>query len=105
MNTSIHKSRVITSTNSISTENKSLTRFWNDCEKNRFGIVPIVLVVIACIGGITAAYAIDNNTFQLGLVVFPTIISLALILGVAPMKWILWLSTSAVIIDILLFIF
>jgi len=105
MNTSIQKSHVIVSTNSINTENKSLTRFWNSCEANRFGIVPIVLVIIACIGGITAAYAIDNNTFRLGLVVFPTIISLALILGVAPMKWILWLSSIAVVIDILLFIF
>ncbi|HRG38113.1 MAG TPA: hypothetical protein PK289_06245 [Bacteroidia bacterium] len=105
MNTSIHKSHVIVSTNSITNENKSFTRFWNNCEANRFGIVPVLLVVIACIGGITAAYATDTSAFRLGLVIFPTIISLAFILAVAPMRWIIWLSTTAVVIDILLFIF
>ena len=105
MNTSIQKSHTIVSTNSIRSEKKSNTHFWENCESNRFGIIPILLVVIACIGGITAAYAIDDNAFRLGLVVFPTIISLALMLAVAPMKWIIWLSTTAVVIDILLFIF
>ena len=104
MNTTIQKTHVIVSSNPVTIQKKSLNYFFNKCEENRFGIVPILLTIIACIGGITAAYATNGNTLRLGLVIFPTILSLALILGVAPMKWILWLSTSAVVIDILLFL-
>lgn len=107
MNTSIQKTHAIVSQVSSTkrTAKKNfITEFIEKSESNRFGIIPIVLLIVACIGGITAAYATDDSAFRLGLVVFPTIISLALILAVAPMKWILWLSTSALIIDILLFI-
>ena len=105
MNTSIQKAHVIVSSNQITEENKALTRFFKNCEANRFGIIPVLLLIIACLGGITAAFATDGSTFQLGFVIFPTIVSLAFMLAVAPMKWVIWLSTSAVLIDILLFIF
>ncbi|HSH68183.1 MAG TPA: hypothetical protein VLB84_20805 [Bacteroidia bacterium] len=106
MNTTIQKTHVIVSENTkTSSRQNPLIEFWKNCESNRFGIIPILLVIIACIGGGTAAYATHSDTFRLALVVFPTIISLALMLAVAPMKMILRLSAIAVLIDILLFIF
>lgn len=105
MSTLIHKAHVIVSKDTVTHNQNKITEFWKNCESNRFGIIPILLVIIACIGGGTAAYATNSETFRLALVVFPTIISLALMLAVAPMRWILWLSTIAVFIDLLLFIF
>jgi hypothetical protein len=93
---------------SISVNNKKepsiFSKLFNDAEKNRFGIIPILIVVIACIGGFAAAFGADNSTIQLGIIILPTVISLALTLAVAPMRTILWVSTLAVILDLIVFI-
>jgi hypothetical protein len=80
-----------------------LSNLFNDAEKNRFGVIPILIVIIACIGGIAAAFGAGNNTFKLGLVIFPTIIALALTLAVAPMHSILWVSALALVLDFMVF--
>jgi hypothetical protein len=105
MDTFIHTSNVTIAKSIVTIKKNKLSEFWADSESNRFGIIPILVVVIACIGGITAAYGTYSDTFRLALVVFPTIISLALVLAVAPMRWILSISTLAILIDLLLFIF
>jgi hypothetical protein len=81
------------------------SEFWKKAEFNRFGIIPMLLVFIVCMGGIATAYGAGSDTMKLSMIVFPTIISLALVLAVAPMRLIIWASSIAVILDLLVFLF
>ena len=78
---------------------------WETIENSRFGIIPMLLIVIVCCGGIAAGFGAGDDAFQLGLTSFPTIISLAFVLAVAPMKAILYLSATALLLDILVLLF
>ncbi|MEO6303044.1 MAG: hypothetical protein ABIP51_07710 [Bacteroidia bacterium] len=79
--------------------------FWNNVEFNRFGIISMVILIIGCLGGFAASFGANGDTLKLALVAFPTIIALALILAVAPMKAIIYLSTVALILDIIVLVF
>ena len=85
-------------------EESFLSKLFNDAEKNRFGIIPILIVIIACIGGFAAAFGAGDSAIKLGLIIFPTVITLAFTLAVAPMRAILWTSVLAVILDLIVFI-
>jgi hypothetical protein len=76
------------------------SEFWKRAEFNRFGIIPMLLVFLVCMGGIATAYGAGSDTMLLSLVVFPTIIGLALVLAVAPMRYIIWVSAIAVLLDL-----
>jgi hypothetical protein len=78
---------------------------WKQIEMFRFGIGPMILIAIACIGGLCAAFGAKDSAFQLGLTVFPTIICLGLIISVAPMKYVVYLGIAAVIIDLAVYLF
>lgn len=78
---------------------------WKQIETLRFGIGPMILVAIACIGGLCASFGAHNSAIQLGLTVFPTIICLGLIISAAPMKSVVYLGIAAVIIDLVVFLF
>lgn len=78
----------------------------NSLEETRFGLVPILITIVACMGGFAAAFG--TNTYEvmrLALIVFPTMAVLTLILAVMPMKYIVYVSAVAVAIDVLLLLF
>lgn len=79
--------------------------FWDKMEFSRFGIISMLVVFLGCVGGVAASYGAQDNTLKLALIAFPTIISLALVLAVAPMKAILYLSGVAILIDLIILIF
>ena len=79
--------------------------FWNNLEPRRFGIIPIIAVIIGCAGGIAAAFGAEADTFKLALTAFPSIIALALVLAVAPMKAIMYASFMALLLDLIVLIF
>lgn len=93
------------SVNTKTSSSISSSNFWTRLEFNRFGIIPMLLVFITCLGGIAVAFGAGSDTLKLSMVVFPTIISLALVLGVAPMRLILWTSIIAVVLDLMVFAF
>ena len=75
--------------------------FWERMEFNRFGIIPIVLLLIGCIGGIAAGFGAFADLLRISLVAFPTIISLALVLAVSPMRVIFYSAGLAIACDII----
>lgn len=81
------------------------SKFWQMIEFNRFGFIAMLLTIVGCSGGISVAYGAHNELFQIALVAFPTIITLALILAVAPMRLIVWLSALCLAIDLFVLIF
>lgn len=93
--------------NEVKTETKTKVQsdFWKKAEENRFGITPMVLVVMACMGGVAAATGILESWVKLAAVAFPATISLAMILAVAPMKAIYVTAVIAVIMDLLVIFF
>jgi hypothetical protein len=95
--------------NELIMENSTSISFWDkifgDAEFNRYSIISMTIIVIGCLGGITVGMGAVNSIFQIIMVVFPTMMGLALILGMAPMKYILNVCALAIIIDILLLIY
>lgn len=79
--------------------------FWKQAEAYRFGIIPMLLVVVACMGGIAAGFGAKDDAVKIGTIAFPTIIMLAFILAVAPMRWIIWTAVIAVLLQIGVLIF
>jgi hypothetical protein len=86
-------------------ENKTLSGMWNAMEFSRFGIISILVVLIGCIGGIAASFGAGDNLLKLAMIAFPSIISLALILAVAPMRVIFYMALIAFTMDGLIFLF
>jgi len=74
----------------------------NDMEFNRFGWISMIILVVGCLGGLTVGMGAIENTAALVVVVIPTMLTLSLLLAVAPMKWILTSSAVAISIDVML---
>ena len=70
-------------------------------EFNRFGLYAVILLVVGCTGGLAVGVGAVNSTFALICLVIPTMTSLSLLLGLAPMKLLLRVSVIATIINLL----
>jgi len=90
--------------NEVSVNQKTVSTFWQDMEDARFAITPIILTIMACVGGFAAAVAIQESWIQLAFVAFPATFALATILGVMPMRTVVYSAAVAVLIDIIIFI-
>jgi len=84
---------------------EAIAKFWDNAESNRFGITPVLLVIIACLGGVAGASGILESWIKLAAVAFPATLSLAMILSVAPMRVIYTSTAIAIILDVLVLIF
>lgn len=105
MNSTYHANQATVASGKTNKSSLSITSdFWKQIEFNRFGIICVLLIVVACVGGIAAATAIRVSTEQLVLVAIPVMAVEALILAVAPMKYISWASLISVIISLIIII-
>ena len=77
----------------------------NEMEFNRFGWIAIVLLVVGCLGGIAVGLGGIQHTWALIMIVIPTMITLSLLLAVAPMKQIMNAATVSVAVDVLLILY
>ena len=73
-----------------------------ESEYNRFGLIAVLILLIGCLGGITVGMGAIRDTGALILVVLPTMLTLSLLLAVAPMKWIYKAAAISVVIDLFL---
>jgi hypothetical protein len=103
METTINSTKTIERKQTISKNVNS--KFWDKVEFNRYGIISMLVLITGCLGGICAAFGAHNNALEIGLIVFPTIIALAMILAVAPMRIIVYLCSLAIILDFIVLIF
>ncbi len=94
--------RVRTNVNTATT--KVISNFWQKAEFNRFGIVPMLLVVVAGISGIAAAIVMHESIFKLGVIAMSTAMVESFILAVMPMRAILISSVIAVALNLLMVI-
>jgi hypothetical protein len=94
------KSTVALNTGIAKSSTSALTKFWENVEFNRFGIISMQLFIMGCVSGLAAAFGAQGDMVKLSLVAFPTIISLAATLAVSPMKAILYLTSFAILCDL-----
>ena len=79
-----------------------LNQLFKKAEFNRFGINSAVLIITGCLGGVAVGLGAINNTFALSLVVFPTMLALSMVLGLASIRTVLWAAAIATVIDLIL---
>ncbi len=93
---------------SISTHNQktnvATADFWADLEKHRFGYIGLILVVMACMGGLAAAVAVQESEIKLMAVALSTMLIEVLVMAVAPMRIILLATAVAFLINVMTFI-
>lgn len=85
--------------------NSETSSFQQTTEFNRFGLITVVILIIGCMGGIAVGMGAIDYIFTLAAVVFPTMITLSLVLSVSPMKWILTGTAVCVSIDLLIILY
>jgi|SRR5688572_5954880 len=78
-----------------------LDEFWSTLEYNRFGMVPVLIVIVACVGGIAAAFAIQMSPIRLATVVFSTGLTEAFILGMLPMRTVVITAVVSLLVSLL----
>ena len=83
----------------------AVSQFLNDLETNRFGFAPLILVAMACLGGIAAGFAVKGSDVSLMAVAISTSFVEILIIALAPMRMIAAATVIAFIVDLLVFIF
>ena len=90
---------------SILTTNKvdSFNNFWDKLEFNRFSIIVIALALVGCLGGIAAGYAVQMDITMLAAVVVASMFTLTMVLAVAPMKYVVYGTLVAVLVDIMIY--
>lgn len=86
-------------------ENQTAQSTLEKLEFNRFGVISIVLLIVGCLGGLTVGFGAVKEVWSLTLIVIPTMITLALLLAVAPMKYIMTAAITAVVIDLLMILY
>lgn len=72
-----------------------------EMESSRFGWISIVLLIVGCLGGLTIGLGAIGSTPAMIVIVIPTMLTLSLLLAVAPMKWIVSSAITCVGIDLL----
>lgn len=93
-----HRTHQNTSTQRVNTS--ALERFIAYGDENRFGVICFALLIVGCLGGITMMYGAAHSTGMLIAVVVPTMLTLSLLLAVAPMRLIYLAFGLAVITDL-----
>lgn len=74
-------------------------------EFNRFGVISIVLLIVGCLGGLTVGFGAVKEVWSLTLIVIPTMVTLSLLIAVAPMRYIMTAAITAVAIDLLMILY
>ena len=82
-----------------------LSEFLDELEENRFAFAPMLLVAMACLGGIAAAFAVHGSEVKLMAVAVSTSFVEILVIALAPMRMIALVSVIAFLIDLFVFIF
>jgi hypothetical protein len=76
--------------------------FLEGAEFNRFGYISVILLIVGCLGGITVGLGAVEQVWSLVLVVIPTMLTLSLLLAVAPMKYIINAGLVATAVDVIM---
>lgn len=81
-----------------------LERLEQKSEFNRYGIISMLFLLIGILGGITIAVSAYAHLWQISTIAILTMLSLSLMLAVAPMKYIIRVTAAALILDLFILV-
>jgi len=76
-----------------------------ESEFNRFGLIAAILTIVGCMGGFAVGLGVIESTIALIIIVIPTMLTLSLLLAVAPMKWIFNATGACMAIDTMFIVY
>ncbi len=89
---------------SIESAQNTATSVWDKAEPNRYGLNMLILALTLIPGGMATPYAVAMGDVQFALVLFPSVFSLILVMGLAPMKMIVYTSAFALAMNLIMFL-
>jgi hypothetical protein len=87
----------------METKNVRLSRvekFLAHSEFNRYGLICVILTIVGCLGGLAVGLGAIQYTATLVAVVVPTMLTLSLLVAVAPMRFIYLSAAISIAIDL-----
>ena len=86
---------------STTNEPKSFIQRFNErAEFDRFSVISVGFLLIGIVGGITVGIFAREHIWQIGFIAAVTMLSLSLMLAVAPMKYIIHGMIAALLVDV-----
>jgi hypothetical protein len=89
---------------SASTVHNDSTSIWTKAEENRYGINMLILGLVIIPGSIAAPYAVNLGDWQFAMVLFPTVFTLILVMGLAPLRMIVYVAAFALVMNLAIFL-
>jgi hypothetical protein len=101
MNTAFKTQTLHAGSKSVAKTQAKTSAFWQSMEYNRYGLTPIIIIAVICLGSVAAGVA--NTTMDAAKIVtvsMAAVLTLTSILAVLPMKVIAYLSALSILIDL-----
>jgi hypothetical protein len=80
------------------------TDIWKNAEANRYGINMLVLALAIIPGSMAAPYAVNLGDWQFAMVLFPSVFTLILVMGLAPIRMIVYTGAFALVMNLAMFL-
>ncbi|MFI5164823.1 MAG: hypothetical protein ACHQHP_06210 [Bacteroidia bacterium] len=77
---------------------------WEKAEESRYGINMLALALTIVLGSMAAPYAVNLGDWQFALVLLPSVFTLLLVLGLAPIKMIVYTGAFAIVMNVAMFL-
>lgn len=79
-----------------------LTRLEERSEFSRYAIMSVGLLLIGIVGGVVVGFFAKDVAWQMAVIIGFTMLSLSMMLAVAPMKWVIRSLAAALAVDLLI---
>lgn len=103
MSEAIQLSKQKSETKSVELPN-IFTKLFGDLEFNRYGLIGAIILVVVCTASVAVGLGSMTNPIEIAFLIFPCVITLSLVLAVAPMKQIMYMGSASLLISICLII-
>ena len=77
---------------------------WTAAEASRYGINMLVLALVIIPGSMAVPYAVNLGDWQFAMVLFPSVFTLLLVLGLAPIRMIVYTAAFALVMNLIIFL-
>jgi uncharacterized protein (DUF983 family) len=77
---------------------------WTLAEASRYGINMLVIALVIVPGSMAAPIAVNLGDWQFALVLFPSVFTLLLVLGLAPIRMIVYTAAFALVMNLVMFL-
>ena len=85
-------------------EETKATSIWTLAEASRYGINMLVIALVIIPGSMAVPYAVNLGDWPFALVLFPSVFTLLLVLGLAPIRMIVSVGAFALVMNLIIFL-